>query len=106
MKEVISIVLGSKSPLLYPLFQVPLILFSQYKKWERFKLLNIIALGISLPKIINALPLKDHVSPQIESSLEIVILSTFLLYFSYKDKLDDKYYILAFFFIGKAFMKY
>lgn len=105
MKEVINVVLGGKSPFFYPIFQVSIILFSQYKKWERFKIFNIIALGVSLPKLINALPLKDHVSPQIENSLEIVILSSFLLYFSYKEKLDDKYYILAFFFIVIALVK-
>ena len=105
MKEVINVVLGGKSPFFYPVFQLVLILFSQYKKWERFKLFNIIAFGFSLPKLINALPLKEHVSPQIENSLEIVILTSFLLYFSYKDKLDDKYYILAFFFIVIALVK-
>jgi len=79
-----------------------LIAFSYNKKWNRFALLVLISFVLAIPSFLAQDPLNISVSISLQNSIELGILSFFLIYFSYRDKLDDKYYIIALFLLGKA----
>lgn len=89
-------------PIFNILFSVFIIILSHYKKWERFKIISVIYFLCYLPLVLSENPFNIPISPSMQDSIQLAIIGASLLLFSIKDKLDDRYYVLAFFILAKS----